>query len=147
MIRAVLDTNQLVSMLIRPGGLADQIRRAWQDQRFVLLTSPPLIEEFRRVLTYPRLRRSIRLTTEEEQMLFQLVLEEAEVTSGTLEVRAVTADPTDDAVIGCAIEGQAGYIVSGDSHLLGLREHAGIPIVTARTFLDVLNRESPPIHP
>ena len=38
-------------------------------------------------------------------------------------------------------------LVSGDSHLLDLREHAGIPIVTARTFLDVLNRDSPPIHP
>ena len=38
-------------------------------------------------------------------------------------------------------------LVSGDSHLLALREHAGISIVTARTFLEVLNRESPPIHP
>ena len=38
-------------------------------------------------------------------------------------------------------------IVSGDSHLLDLREHAGISIVTARTFLEVVNRESPPIHP
>jgi uncharacterized protein len=146
-IRAVLDTNQLVSMLIRPGGVADQIRRAWQDRRFVLLPSPPLLEEFRRVLTYPKLRRSIRLTTEEERMLLQLVVEEAEITSGTLEVRVVTADPADDAVVGCAIEGHAGYIVSGDSHLLNLREHAGISIVTARTFLEVLNRESPPIHP
>jgi predicted nucleic acid-binding protein len=80
-------------------------------------------------------------------MLLQLVLDEAEITSGTLEVRVVTADPADDAVVGCAIEGQADYIVSGDSHLLDLREHAGIPIVTARTFLEVLNRESPLIHP
>ena len=134
-------------MLIRPGGVADQIRRAWQDQRFVLLTSPALLEEFRRVLTYPKLRRLICLTAEEERMLVQLVVEEAEITPGTLEVRAVAADPADNAVVGCAIEGQAGYIVSGDSHLLDLREHAGISIVTARTFLEVLKRASPPIHP
>jgi predicted nucleic acid-binding protein len=38
-------------------------------------------------------------------------------------------------------------LVSGDSHLLDLREHAGIPIVTTRAFLEVLSRESPPIHP
>ena len=38
-------------------------------------------------------------------------------------------------------------IVSGDSHLLDLREHAGISNVTARTFLEILNRESPRIRP
>ena len=38
-------------------------------------------------------------------------------------------------------------IVSGDSHLLDLREHAGISIFTARTFLEMLNSESPPIRP
>jgi len=145
-IRAVLDTNQLVSMLIRPGGVADQIRRAWQDQRFVLLTSPALLEEFRRVLTYPKLRRSIRLTTEQERILIQLVMDEAEITPGTLEVHVVAADPADDAVVACAIEGQAGYIVSGDAHLLDFREQAGISIVSARTFLEILNRESPPIR-
>ena len=144
MIRAVLDTNQLVSMTIRPGGVADQIRRAWQESRFILLTSPPLLAEFRRVLTYPKLRRLVRLSPDEEEALLQLLVEEAEITAGTLPVQVIEADPEDDAVIACAIEGHADYIVSGDVHLLSLHEHAGIPIITARAFLAVLAHESPP---
>ena len=144
MIRAVLDTNQLVSMTIRPGGLADQIRRAWQERRFILLTSPLLLAEFRRVLTYPKLRSLVRLSPDEEEALLRLLVEEAEITAGTLHVQVIEADPADNAVVACAIEGHANYIVSGDSHLLSLHEHAGIPIVTARKFLGVLKEESPP---
>lgn len=143
MIRAILDTNQLVSMTIRPGGVADQIRRAWQERRFVLLTSPLLLAEFRRVLTYPKLRRLVRLSLDEEEALLRLLVEEAEITAGTLQIQVIEADPKDDAVVACAIEGHANYIVSGDVHLLSLHEHAGIPIITAREFLGVLERESP----
>jgi len=143
-IRAVLDTNQLVSMTIRPGGLADQIRRAWQQRRFILLTSPLLLAEFRRVLTYPKLRSLVRLSPDEKEALLRLLVEEAEITAGTLHAQVIEADPPDNAVVACAIEGHANYIVSGDSHLLSLHQHAGIPIVTAREFLEVLKEESPP---
>ncbi len=144
MIRADLDTNQLVSMSIRPGGIADQIRRAWQERRFSLLTSPSLLAEFRRVLTYPKLRSLVRLSPDEEEALLRLLVEEAEITAGTLQVQVIEADPADNAVVACAIEGHANYIVSGDAHLLSLHEYADIPIVTAREFLGVLERGSPP---
>ena len=144
MIRAVLDTNQLVSVAIRPGGIADQIRRAWQERRFTLLTSPPLLAEFRRVLTYPKLRSLVRLSPDEEEALLRLLVEEAEITAGTLQVQVIEADPADDAVLACAIEGHADYIVSGDAHLLSLHEHAGIPIITAREFLGILEKKPYP---
>jgi hypothetical protein len=131
-------------MAIRPGGVADRIRSAWQEKRFVLLTSPALLAEFRRVLTYPKLRSLIRLSPDEEESLLRLLVEEAEITAGTLQVQVVEVDPADDAVLACAIEGHADCIVSGDSHLLSLRQHAGIPIITARAFLRILERESSP---
>ena len=144
MIRVVLDTNQIVSMAIRPGGLQDRILAAWRDRRFLLVSSPHLLREVHRVLTYPKLRALIRLSPEEEEALLRLLVEDAEITPGTLEVQVVTADPADDYVLACAIEGHAEYIVSGDKHLLSLREHAGIPIITPREFLRILQRESLP---
>lgn len=144
MIRVVLDTNQIVSMAIRPGGVQDQIRAAWRDRRFLLLTSPQLLVEVHRVFTYPRLRALIRLSPEEEEALLRLLVEEAEITPGTHRVQTVAADPADTMVLACAEEGHADYIISGDNHLLSLREHAGIPIITAREFLKILRGESPP---
>jgi putative PIN family toxin of toxin-antitoxin system len=140
-IRAVLDTNLFVSMAIRPGGVPDQIRLAWQEGGFTLLTSPPLLAEIRRVLAYPRLRRLIRLPRAEEAALLGLLVEDAEITAGALELAAVAADPTDNMVLACALEGHAHYIVSGDTDLLSMREYGGIPIITARAFLDVLEAQ------
>lgn len=137
----MLDTNLYVSMAIRPGGVPDQVRGAWRDRRFILVTSPPLLTEFRRVLAYPKLRALIRLSPKEEEELLRLLVEEAEITPGTLQVAAIAADPADNMVLACAIEGHADYMVSGDEHPLSLRAHAGIPIVTARECLGVLEEE------
>jgi hypothetical protein len=50
----------------------------------------------------------------------------------------VTRDPKDNPVVACAVEGRAGYIVSGDLDLLDLGEHRGIQVVTPRRFLELL---------
>jgi len=42
-------------------------------------------------------------------------------------VTAVPADPTDNRFLECAVEGLAGYIVSGDRHLLALKRFRSIP--------------------
>jgi len=55
---------------------------------------------------------------------------------GTLKV--VPADPDDDAVVECAVAGQAQFLVSGDRHLLGLGNYQGIQIVKAAEFLKLI---------
>lgn len=117
MIRAVLDTNQYVSMAITPGGTADRLVAAWREGRFVLLTSPPILEEIVRVLAYPRLRNLIRLTPAEVDDLLETLFVDAELTPGTLTVHAVTRDPSDNMFLACAVEGHANYVVTGDRDL------------------------------
>ena len=138
MIRAVLDTNQYVSMAITAGGTADRLLATWRDGRFILLLSPPILEEIARVLRYPRLRRLIRLTAAELDRLMESLLLDAELTPGALAVHVITRDLSDNIFLACAIEGHADYIVSGDDDLLALGSYQGISIVTAREFLRIL---------
>jgi len=51
---------------------------------------------------------------------------------------AVPRDAEDNAVLECAIEGGAEYVVTGDDDLLSLKTFRGIQIVRAREFLDIL---------
>ena len=53
-------------------------------------------------------------------------------------LKDIAADPDDDAVLECAVIGQAQYLVSGDHHLLDLRDYEGIQIVKAVDFLVLL---------
>ncbi len=53
-------------------------------------------------------------------------------------LRIIAADPDDDAIVECAVVGEAEFIVSGDHHLLELKSHARIQIVTAADFLNLI---------
>jgi len=47
----------------------------------------------------------------------------------------ILADPDDDAVIACAVTTGSEVIVSGDSHLLDLKQYQTIRIITAAEFV------------
>jgi putative PIN family toxin of toxin-antitoxin system len=139
MLRVVLDTNQFVSSVLVRQGLPAQVLDAWRRREFLLITSPLIIAEIRSTLGYPRIRRKYPLTDEDVERLVTLLKRDALVVPGETDATgAVPADPTDEMVLACAVEGQADWIVSGDRHLLDLGEYQGIPIVTAREFLERL---------
>ncbi|MCS7282893.1 MAG: putative toxin-antitoxin system toxin component, PIN family [Anaerolineae bacterium] len=138
-IRAVLDTNVLVSGLVAEGGAPRRIVDAWLEGRFTLVLSPYLLEELLHVLTYPRIANRIRLEEEEDlEVLLGALVSQAEVTEGMLSLPGVTRDPKDDPVVACAREGEADYIVSGDQDLLVLGEYEGIRVVSPREFVEIL---------
>jgi len=46
-------------------------------------------------------------------------------------------DPDDNAIIDCAVEANADYIVSGDAHLTTLGTIEGISILTPAQFIEI----------
>ncbi|MGH9399314.1 MAG: putative toxin-antitoxin system toxin component, PIN family [Thermoanaerobaculia bacterium] len=138
-MRAVLDANVLVSGLIRPEGPPGRLLvRFLRDSAFELVASPATLDELRRSLRYPRIRRYLRLPEEEVDLWVEALGAAALVVEGKVSRRVVAADPADDIYIAAATDGLADYIVSGDRHLLDLVEHGGIRIVTPRAFLSLL---------
>jgi len=53
--------------------------------------------------------------------------------------RVVPTDADDDQVIAAAVTANADLIVSGDSDLLGLQQHQGIPILTAARAVEKIS--------
>ena len=137
-VKAVLDTNVLVSGLVAERGAPRQILDAWLEGRYTPVTSLYLVEELVHVLSYPRIARRIHLDEEELGAILAGLLSTAEVTPGNLHLPGVTRDPKDDPVVACAIEGEADYIVSGDQDLLVLGTYGGVQVVTPRQFADIV---------
>ena len=141
MIRAVLDANVYISACIRPQGPPGRILRfLLESQAFHLVGSAPIFDEVRRGLNYPRVRRYHSLSAEEiDRWVIALALI-AESTEGRLKLRTVERDPDDDKYLVAALEGRAGYLVSGDSDLLELHEYRGVRMITAQAFLRILEK-------
>lgn len=138
-MRWVLDTNVVASGLLWNGTPAQLIDAA-QTGEIEIFTSRVLLAELTRILRRAKFAKALAASG---LSLDELVLGYAEVAQVVQPVsiaRVVPADPDDDHVLACALAAQADLIVSGDSHLLGLKEYRGIPIISPAEALTRLHQ-------
>lgn len=117
-VRVVLDTNVVLSALVFQGGVAGQLRQAWQRGLVLPLASTATAQELVRVLAYPK----FRLSQAEQDELLADYLPYAET------VRIPQPPPTvpdcrdvlDVPFMHLAVTGQAQLLVTGDRDLLAI---------------------------
>ena len=136
-IRVVLDTNVLVSALLFKGPPSHLVS-LWRERRIVLLLSKDVFIEYLRVLACPKFKLS---GAEIKALVDEYVLPFAEMVTVAEAPVVIREDPADDNFLALAAVGRARYIVSGDKHLLALREYCRVKIVTPREFLDSADLE------
>ncbi len=136
-MKVVLDTNVLVSALLNDRGNPAAIVRAWRNDVFQLVTSPPLLQELANVLFRPRLLRRLAGTPEDVATFIADLAQAAIVVSPASSV-SVISDPPDNRVLEAAIAARADYVVSGDSDLAELNDFQGVRLVTPARFAAIL---------
>lgn len=135
-MRVVLDTNVLLSALIRRSSVPAQILEAWFEDRFILSSHPLQLEELRRVTRRPQIRRLIR-PSEAGRLVDQI--RDLAVMVAVLPRVQRSDDPADDFLLAICEAGGADWLVTGDkAGLLELGRHAACQIVSARSFLEIL---------
>ena len=143
MLKIVLDTNVFVSALINPRGKPAQILNYVFESKVRLFTSPSIIEELERVLSYPKLVKRHGLEKEELKKFVSDLLSILSLVEGKKAIEVIVEDPADNNYLSCALDAKADFIVSGDIHLLNLREYEGIQIITPAQFLEMLEKGKP----
>jgi uncharacterized protein len=140
-VKAVLDTNVLVSAVLTPYGPPWAVVTAWMAGDFEVIASSALLAEAIDVLSRPRIQRLIGAGHSlREEVLVALQVRTTSV-NPTQVYHAVPDDPDDNRVLEAAVAGHVDYIVTGDSDLLSLRQFEGIQIATPTEFLAL--REAP----
>jgi putative PIN family toxin of toxin-antitoxin system len=138
MIRVVLDTNIIISATILRKGHSAQVLDLWREEKIELAVSLPILEEMRKVLKRARIIKQQSMAQQDVKALIEGFRESGVLTAGRLDLEVVKEDPEDDKFIICAVEAGADYIVTGDTHLLKLKEYQGIRIVPPREFLRLM---------
>lgn len=135
-MKVVLDTNILISGIGRPEGAPGQIVSAWLAGKFDLVVSEALLEEFRRVLFYPKVRKLLMQAglADDDLRDYIDIMRMKAITASTNNVPlpVTPPDPKDTHVLEALVAADAEFLVTGDKkHLLSL---GMAQIVTAADF-------------
>lgn len=137
----VLDTNILISAAFGiKNTIPDKIHQALIKQEFILITSPEILQEIEEVLSRKKIILITKMTKAEIKKFLQDLIDIAFIVPGNVVVQAVHKDPDDDKFIATAIEGKADYIVSGDKHVLNMKEYQNIKIISPKDFLRLIKK-------
>ena len=123
----VVDTNVLVSGLLF-GGPPGAVIEAAVEGTYTLALSSTILAELEGVL----LRAKFGLREEVVRTLVR------DIESVGVVCYPGKSHPTDNAIVDCAVEAKADYVVSGDRHLLRLGLAVGIPVVASSRFLEII---------
>ena len=133
MMRVVIDTNVVLSGLIKPDSVPGRVLRAWRDGSFRFVLSEFLLEEIAVTLARPKIQALVPWPA-------------AQINRFVLELRAFCdvvepadldfeypRDPDDVPVLAALIASGADLLVTGDGDLLALRGQ--YPIETPAEFV------------
>ena len=129
--KIVIDTNIYISAIFW-GGKPRSVVDLGRNGQVSIFTSSQIEKEINK-----KLKNKFGLSDEEvAQILFDFSTFTLPI-KASRKITVIDDDPDDDKFIECAVASRAGFIVSGDKHLLNLKEYKGIKIMKAADFLSL----------
>ena len=132
--KIVLDTNLYISAL-GWGGKPKEIINEVIEGKFELILSKNQLKEIKKVLNYPK----FAFTKSQKQIFLKLLNQIATIIETKEKVKIVLDDPDDIIILEPVNEIDVDYIITGDNHLLKIKEFKGAKIIPASNFLNISN--------
>jgi putative PIN family toxin of toxin-antitoxin system len=132
-LRAVYDTNVIVSAALKPGSVPATLVAQALEQRLQLYLSPPVLSGYREVLLRPKFgfdARQIEAFLDDLGRAAVLVEPAMRITAAS--------DPQDNRFLECACEAQADYLVTGNTRHFPTPAFEGTRILEPAAFARVL---------
>lgn len=138
MLKLVLDTNTVISGLLWKGNEFELLQKI-EEGKAQFFVNKKILAEIYQVLNYPRIGKYIHKYGLSVDKLFEKVNSLSNLVIGPkLKENVVKEDNKDNKFVECAINAKADTIVSGDEHLLKIKEYQGIKIMTTSEVLKSL---------
>ncbi len=137
MTRVVVDTNALVSALVRGGKPRTLVLKLLEDHSVLLC-----VEMFAELVDFLSRQKFAFVKRSQIDTFLSKLVRGCEVMAVTSHLEVVKEDQDDNTVLATGHDGKAEYIVTGDKHLLALGQFRGIHIVKVNEMLDILSRSS-----
>jgi len=132
-MRIVLDANIFVSSFFWGGNPRMVLERVIEgiDELFI---TKEILDEIEEVMGRPKFHAD----KEEIDYFINSIEEIGNKIISKRQIKNGSRDKKDNKYIECGIAANVNYIISGDVHLLELREYENIKIITAKNYLETI---------
>lgn len=135
MLKIVIDTNIYISAIFWGGKPRDVIDLG-RNNKVRIFTSSEIVNEISE-----KLKMKFKIPGSDVNEILIDLSNFTFPVEVTKKYRVILDDPDDDKFIDCAMQCNADYIVSGDRHLLSLKEYSGTKILKASEFLSIIREK------
>ena len=136
-VRITIDTNIFVAATFWLGA-SHRVLNLVEEGKIELILSKDIIQEFIDVLGYEEIKQKVKNKNLEMMLTIEKLKSISIIIEPKEKLDTVKEDPADNKILECAFEGNAGFIISKDNHLLKLKEFEGIKIMTPEEFLEII---------
>lgn len=138
-MKLVLDTNTIISGFLWEGNESRLLEKIEKEKNINLFLTEDILEEITDVITrkeFVELLQKAKLTPED---ILTKITSAAKIIEPIEKVDVIKEDPDDNKFLDCGISCGADYIISGDKHLLKVKECRGIPIIRTSKILEIIS--------
>jgi hypothetical protein len=132
-LKVVLDANIYISSIFWKLGNPHKIVEKALDKKFEAFTTLEILQDVEKVM-----RRDFQEPEEMIKRQINLILTYTKIVVPKDVGNIIKEDPNDDMILRCSARIDADYIVSGDKHLLNLKEFRNTKIVSPKEFMDLM---------
>jgi uncharacterized protein len=136
MIKVVLDTNVLVSALLKEGSAPAMIISLLRKKQFLLCLSQEIIEEYKAVLERKKFSNLRKRKQREIAELFAQIEREALWVTPKAPGEAAVADPDDAKFVQSALDARADFLVTGNTKHFLLKKLENTRVVTLKEYME-----------
>ena len=133
-MKIVFDTTIYISAFAIPGGNAEKAYLHAIDGDFTLFTSIAILTEVAQ-----KLDEKFGWEKQKIVQLINSISDVATVLKTTPWLKVLSDDP-DNRIVECALKAGVDFLVTGDKHLLTLRNYGNVKIITLANFLRIIQQ-------
>ncbi|HLG24969.1 MAG TPA: putative toxin-antitoxin system toxin component, PIN family [Candidatus Nanoarchaeia archaeon] len=132
-VKVVLDTNIIISAAISSDGNPAKIFELLLKDEIVNYVTYEILDEIKKVIERPLFKKYIG--ADYKKFIMDNLIDKSVLTKSSFDENAVLNDEEDNKFINCALSIKS-IIISGDNHLLSLKNYKGVRILSPKEFLE-----------
>lgn len=133
MLRVVVDTNVLVSALLKPDSLPELILSLIMEGEIILCVSEPIFTEYEAVLAREKFKK---LDQRKVKAFLSRLKSQALWASPKIRLQVAKGDPEDNKFLECAEEAKADFFITGNIKHFPLGKFKGTIILRPAEFTE-----------